>query len=94
MSDDMANVIKLFQEDPQDTVRRRMHLAWESAFHPYGLTLMDATCADSLRAAISVVDGLLDGACALEMITPEQRDTLRAHIDVGLSAADEFQHHS
>jgi hypothetical protein len=91
MSDEMANVIKLFKDDPQTAARQKLHSLWEDMFARHGQTLTDPVAADSLRAAIAMMDGLLDGACATEVINEDQRDTLRAVMHVGLSAIDELQ---
>lgn len=91
MSDEIAKVIQLFQEDPQAARRQEMHIDWEAMFLRYGRTLTDPVAADSLRAAITMMDLLLDGACATELINEDQRDQLRNIMHIGLSAADEFQ---
>lgn len=87
----MAKVIKLFGEDPQLTKAQQLHSLWEGMFAKYGQSLTDPVAADSLRAAITMMDALLDGACATDLINAEQRDELRAVMHVGLSAADEMQ---
>lgn len=97
----MAKVIKLFPEAPQAahpqggelqlTQMQKLHSLWEGMFAKYGQSLTDPVAADSLRAAIAMMDVLLDGACATGMIDEKQRDELRAAMRVGLSAADEMQ---
>lgn len=87
----MANVSKLFKEDPQPTQVQQLHGLWEGMFAKYGQSLTDPVAADSLRAAIAMMDALLDGACATGLINEDQRNELRAVMHVGLSAADEMQ---
>lgn len=94
----MAKVIQLFKESsqvPEDdlqlTARQKFHALWEGMFAKHGQTLTDPVAAQSLRAAIAMMDALLDGACAMDLINEEQRDMLQAHMHVGLSAADELQ---
>ncbi len=77
MSEEMAKVIKLFREAPQETEMERIHGLWEVVFLRHGLTLTDPDAAEALRAAIAAMDHLLDGAFATEAISEEQRDTLR-----------------
>lgn len=98
MSDEMAKVIQLFkgasqvpEEDLQLTAEQKLHALWEDAFAKHGQSLTDPEAAQSLRAAIAMMDALLDGACATGMITEQQRDDLRVVMHVGLSAADELQ---
>lgn len=91
MSDEMAKVIRLFKKDPQLTQAQKLHGLWEGMFAKYGQSLTDPVAADSLRAAIAMMDDLLDGACATDLINEGQRDELRAVMHVGLSAADEMQ---
>ena len=98
MSDEMAKVIQLFnaapqapEEDVQPTQMQVLHVLWEDMFAKHGQSLTDPRAAQSLRAAIAMMDGLLDGANATWMIDDQQRDDLRAAMHVGLSAADEFQ---
>lgn len=87
----MANVIQLFKEDPQQAAQERLISIWEATFARFGQSLTDSVAADSLRATIALISTLLDGACATGMINEEQRDDLKAHIHVGLTAADKFQ---
>lgn len=87
----MAKVIQLFKEDPQLAAQEKLISIWEVAFAQFGQSLTDPVAADSLRATVGLISMLLDGACTNELITEEQRDVLKAHIHVGLTAADEFQ---
>ena len=87
----MAEVIQLFKGSTELTKMQRFHALWEDVFAKYGQSLTDPDTAQSLRAAIAMMDILLDGACATGMLNEEQRDDLRAAMHVGLSAADEFQ---
>ena len=94
----MAKVIQLFKEasqvpedDLQLTARQKFHAVWEHMFAKHGQTLADPVAAQSLRAAIAMMDLLLDGAVAKDLINEQQRDDLRAIMHVGLSAADELQ---
>ncbi|MFD9603338.1 hypothetical protein [Streptomyces sp. NPDC059970] len=91
MSDEIAKVIQLFQEDPQAARKQEMHIGWEAMFLHYGQTLTDPVAAESLRAAIAMMDLLLDGSCATDLISEDQRNQLRGIMHIGLSAADEFQ---
>lgn len=91
MSDEMAEVIQLFKEDPQLQARERLIGIWEDAFARFGQSLTDPVAAGSLRATVGLISILLDGACVNELINEGQRDVLKAHIHVGLTAADEYQ---
>jgi hypothetical protein len=91
MSDDRDNVIQLFSEEPADRVKRLMVEEWEVAFNAAGQSLTAKGTATSLRVAASVMDRLIQGACAVGDITEEQRDSLRWWIGTGLHAADELQ---
>ncbi|MFE7233880.1 hypothetical protein ACFVAF_25085 [Streptomyces sp. NPDC057596] len=91
MSDEMAEVIHLFKDEPQLTAQQKMYSYWEGMFRRRGLTLTDPTTAESVRVAIAVMSHILEGACATNMINEGQRDELRAVMHVGLSAVDELQ---
>lgn len=98
MSDEMAEVIQLFKEaskvpedDLQLTAQQKLHALWEGAFARHGQSLTDPVAAQSRRAAIAMMDGLLEAAVATDLIDEKQRDELRAALHVGLSAADELQ---
>lgn len=92
MSGDQDNVIQLFKaEEPGDRLKRLMVDEWEVAFNAAGQSLTNEDTVTSLRVAVSVMDRLIQGACAVGDLTEEQRDSLCWWLGTGLHAADELQ---
>lgn len=92
------NVVQLFRQQPGaiadgqspgDPIQRFVIL-WQSMYLHRGQSLADPETADSLRVAIEVITLLVRGACATGSISETQRDHLLTHIQLGLTAADEF----
>ncbi|MFJ8851324.1 hypothetical protein [Streptomyces sp. NPDC102437] len=91
-SDDLPdNVIPLFSKDAQAEKRQQMIETWEAMYLQHDQTLTDVKTAASLRVAMQVVELLLDGAQAFDVISEEQRAQLLTIAQTGHEAADEFQ---
>lgn len=88
---DLSNVIPLFRRStskPEQAQEIAIH--WEAHFNERGLTLSDPKTAQSLQAAMDFMALIIRGACATEVITEEQRETLHSLITSGHFAIEEF----
>ena len=89
--DNSDNVIPLFKAGNDSAELRYMVETWQALYLKRGQSLADPKTAASLHVALEMVEFALNGVCKHGVVTEDQRDQLLGIVDVGRTAADEWQ---